>query len=470
VAAEYFDVVVIGGGAAGCVLAGRLSENEDRSVCLVEAGPDYGAYDELRWPADMLNGCELAFSHSWEPSDPEDRSQLRARILGGCSAHNACAVLPGAPSDYDEWGPGWTAAELEPFLRRAATAIRSRRFSDEEIAPVSRALLEGTRELGYPVLEDASEPRAGAGPFPVNAVGTVRWNAAFAYLDPARARPNLTILADALVDRVRLEGTRATGIVLADGVEIGARVVVVTASSYGSPAILLRSGIGPERDLPVGENLIDHPGVGAGWQASERLQVETRRFAQDHPVFMGGITFKARSRECPEDLWDLHVFPATEPGKDELGHPTGRYELSAAVFAMKPHSRGRVTLADADPRIPPIIEHGFLTDPRDLPVLLDGLELLRSLASSEAMCPYNEGEIRPGPGADPEAYIRSAVRGYFHPVGTCALGSVVDERGRVFGFENLYVGDASLMPTIPRANTHLSTLAVAEKIAAVLDG
>jgi choline dehydrogenase len=463
-----FDAVVAGGGSAGCVVAARLSENPDCAVCLIEAGPDYGPYQEGRWPADILNGCELAFSHSWERDDPDDRSQLRARILGGCSAHNACAVLPGAPSDYDEWGPGWTAAELEPYLTRAAATIRTRRFAEEELAPVSRALLEAAAELGYPILDDASEPRAGAGPFPVNAVGSIRWNAAFAYIDPARGRPNLTILADSLVDRVRLDGQRATGIVLEDGTEIAASTVVVTASSYGSPAILLRSGIGPQSGLPVGESLVDHPGVGAGWEATARLQSETARFAEDHPVFMGGITFKARSRACAEDLWDLHVFPATEPGKDDLGHPTGTYELSAAVFALKPHSRGHVTLADQDPHTPPIVEHGFLSDARDVPVMLDGFELLRRLASSEAMSPYTAGEVRPGLNADPEAYLRESVRGYFHPVGTCALGSVVDDTGRVFGYENLYVADASVMPTIPRANTHLSTLGVAEKIAAGL--
>jgi choline dehydrogenase len=463
-----FDVVVAGGGSAGCVVAGRLSENRDCSVCLVEAGPDYGPYADGGWPADMLDGRELAFSHSWETSDPDDRSQLRARILGGCSAHNACAVLPGASTDYDEWGPGWTARELEPFLARAAETIRTRRFAHDEIAPLSHALLAAAPEFGYAVLEDASEDRPGAGPFPVNAVGTVRWNAAFAYIDPVRSQPNLTIVADALVDRVELDGERAAGVLLADGTEIAARTVVITSGSYGSPAILLRSGIGQERGLPVGENLIDHPGVGVGWAPSERLHADTARFAENHAVFMGGIIFKGRSRFCPEQLWDLHVFPATDPGRDELGHPTGSYELSAAVFGMKPGSRGRVALAGPDPGTPPVIEHGFLSDPADLEVLVDGLSLLRRLAASEAMSAYAESEVRPGLDADPEEYIRRSVRGYFHPVGTCALGSVVDAAGAVLGLENLHVADASIMPTIPRANTNLSTLAVAEKIAAGL--
>ncbi len=462
---KEFDVVVAGGGSAGCVVAARLSENPDCSVCLLEAGPDYGPYDGGGWPADILNACELAFSHSWERSDPDDRSQLRARILGGCSSHNACAVLPGAHSDYDEWGPGWTADELQPYLDRATETVRTRRFAAEELAPLSRAVLDSADELGVPRLEDATENSAGVGPFPVNAVGATRWNAAFAYLDPARPRTNLTILGQALVDRVRLDGERATGVVLADGSEIGARRVVITASSYGSPAILLRSGID---DLPVGENLIDQPGTGVGWATTERLQEETREHARRHPLFMAQVVVKARSSQCPEDVWDIHLFPATDPGKDELGHPTGRYELSSAVFALKPRSRGHVRLAGRDPRLPPVIEHGFLADLADLEVLVDGLVLLRRLGSSESLSHFTAGEVRPGPDVDPEAYVRETVRGYFHPVGTCALGAVVDGGGAVLGYENLYVADASVMPTIPRSNTNLSTLGVAEKIAAGL--
>src|SRR6266545_1517143 len=181
-----FDVVILGGGTAGCVLAARLSENPDRSVCLVEAGPDYGPYADERWPEDIVDGRQLAFSHSWE-TDREDRSQLRAKILGGCSAHNACVVLEGAPADYDEWGPGWSYAELEPHLRRAEREFRTRRAADDEISPWHRAFLEASGGDGFVN--------------PLNAVGPVRWNAAFAYLDPARERPNLTIFADTLADR-----------------------------------------------------------------------------------------------------------------------------------------------------------------------------------------------------------------------------------------------------------------------------
>jgi choline dehydrogenase len=466
-----FDVVVAGGGSAGCVVAARLSEDPGCSVCLVEAGPDYGRYAEGHWPADLLNATELAFSHSWERHDPADRSQLRARVLGGCSAHNACAMLPGAPADYDAWGHDWDAASLEPFLRSADRAMGTRRFSPDELAPVSRAVLAAAEELGLDVLADASQAGPGAGPFPVNAAGSVRWNAAFAYLDPARERSNLTILSEALADRVVVEQDRAVGLVAKRAgreEELRAGRVVLTCGAYGSPAVLLRSGIGPERGLPVGENLSDHPGIGVGWLATERLQAETARHAGEQPLFMAQVVVKGRSSRCADDIWDLHVFPATEPAKDELGHPTGSFELSAAVFAMAPCSRGSVRLGGPDPETPPVVEHGFLSDPADAAVLVDGLELVRRLGETRALRDYAAKETRPGSETDLERYVHESVRGYFHPAGTCALGSVVGEDGAVLGLDGLYVADASVIPAVPRANTNLTTLAVAERIAAGL--
>src|SRR5438105_691970 len=245
-ARERFDVLILGGGAAGCALAGRLSENPDRTVCLVEAGPDYGHLSEGRWPADILDPRWLALeSHLWERADEEDRSQARARVLGGRSVHNACVILEGAPADY-EWGAGWSYESFAPYLKRAAETLQTHVLPDDELTPWHRAF----RQAGG---DDSIV-------HPVNIVDGVRWHSGFAYVDPARGRGNLTILADTLVDRVLLEDGRAVG-ALADGRELQAAVVVVSASAYGSPAILLRSGIGPEGDvaqLPVGEGLVDH--------------------------------------------------------------------------------------------------------------------------------------------------------------------------------------------------------------------
>ena len=440
-----YDVVIAGGGTAGCVLAARLSEDPQRTVCLVEAGPDYGSYAEGRWPADILDGRWLALdSHCWERDDEEDRSQLRARILGGCSAHNACVILRGAPADYDEWGPGWTAAELTPYLDRAERALATRRLDSEELPPWHAAFADATGEdvIVHPV----NMTREG-----------VRWHAGFAYVDPARARENLTILADALVDRVLLDGERAIGVATTNG-ELRAATVIVTSGAYGSPAILLRSGIGGDGELPVGENLCDHVGTGMAWEPTDELRADWDAWERERPLSMAAITIPLRSRSCSPGVCDLFTFPATDPG----------YEISAAVFAMKPRSRGRVTLTSPDPHAPLHIEHGFLADDTDTEVLVEGFERLRSLGKSEPLVRYARAELRPGEGVDAETHVRATARGFFHPTGTCSLGKVVDVRARVFGYDNLLVADASIMPTIPRANTNLTTAGIAERVAELI--
>ena len=312
-AESSFDVLVLGGGAAGCVLAARLSEDPRRRVCLVEAGPDYGRYADGRWPASLLDarvdgaltalGGGPAESHDW---GFPGISASRARVIGGCSSHNGCEALWGSPADYDAWADltgdrSWSYAGLAPYLRRATEALRVRPSVLGELSPIRRTIIDSGTEAGLPFLSDLNAPDAlvGVGLIPVNAVGSVRWGAAFAYLDPARGRPNLTILADTLVDRVVVRNGRAEGaIVVVNGraATLSAPLVVLAAGAFGSPAILQRSGIGDAGLLRnVGIPVVaDIPAVGR-----QPLRPSVR---PDELDCVGGR--RARGRRAPRAVGD----------------------------------------------------------------------------------------------------------------------------------------------------------------------
>jgi len=492
------DVLVLGAGSAGCVLASRLSEDRGRSVCLVEAGPDYGPYEVGRWPADLVFANELATSHDWGFAG--GWPSWRAKVVGGCSSHNGCFVAWPPPADLDAWAAagneGWSYEALEPYRRRAHETLRVRPSRLEDLEPFMRAGLDAATEIGLPLLDHFDDPDAveGASAIPVNAVEDVRWSAAFAYLDPARERPNLTIVQDALVDRLHLEGDRAAGALVRigdDEIEIRARLVVLAAGAYGSPAILLRSGIGPgdelerlrldiRQDVPgVGRNLTDHPRVEVVHRPTRELLDRTRHHLAGRPG-RAQTLIKIRSGSCPPDTWDLHVMiRVREPISDhrDRGDPVDPLAY-LYVHAMKPESRGSVRLRSKDPEVLPIVDHGFLTDTggHDAETLRDGIGFARRLAETRAMSELLDGEIDPGLVSEAELreYIERSVGGYWHPVGTCRMGpaddvdAVVDAGGRLRGFENVHVADASIMPTIPRANTQLPVIAIAERMSDLL--
>ena len=352
-------------------------------------------------------------------------------MLGGCSAHNACLLVQPPASDYDK--------ELEPFFRRALDTIAPTPFffTPEEYSPWFAGVADACETHGREVTNG-----------PYNIRDGVRWNAAFAYLDPARARSNLTIRADTLVDRILFEGSRAVG-VSAGGEVVGADLVVLAAGACGSPAILLRSGVGPEMELDalgvvlvapldgVGANLQDHTTVKLVFEPTDELRTATRQRA---PVpFSNGLI------KTP----DLHLLPITARTGDGA-HLT--------VALLRPESRGRVRLRSTDPAVPPEIDHRLLSAPADRAALQAGLDLALELADDL------QALGRPVTLSHDER-IDTTLGIYFHPVGTCA---VVDDDFLVPGFENLYVCDASVLETIPRANTHLITLALAEKLGSEL--
>ena len=440
--ASRFDVLVLGGGTAGCVLAGRLSENPDCAVCLVEAGPDYGHFSNGAWPTKVVDALWRPFSHPWA-SDRADRSAFRSRILGGCSTQNGCVMLEGSRHDYDEWGDGWTYDEFLPYLRRARETFRTRPPVEEMLSPWHRAFVE----VGG----------AASILLSVNEVDGVRWNAAFAYIDPARSRPNLTIVANTLVERILFDRQRARGALTSAGA-LHADTVVVASGAYGTPGILLRSGISPETGLPAGERLRDHSGVGFRLEATERLQSEMRTFAAKRPRFIEQVALRLQSSTSPDDHWDIFVFPWLESD----------LSISAAVVAYKPRSTGAVRLSGPDAETPLAIDNGFLSDPRDAEVLAEGIEMFRELLATAPIKCYATREKIPGAHIRSGLYARAGVRSFLHPVGTCPIGSVVGPDGAVLGYDALFVADASIMPTIPRANPHLTIAGIAERIAELI--
>jgi choline dehydrogenase len=531
VAATY-DYIIVGAGTAGCLLANRLSADRDVRVLLLEAG----GKDNYHWihiPVGYLYlmgnpRTDWGFTTAPEPGlNGRSLAYPRGRVLGGCSSINGMIYMRGQARDYELWrqmgNPGWAWDDLLPYFKKhqdqwamdpdAFEGAHARggewRIERPRIRwEILDAFRDAAAEAGIPKVEDFNAGNnEGCGYFHVNQKTGIRWNTAKGFLRPVRHRHNLSILTDAMVETLLLDGKRVTGVRMRQNGRSrtlsAAREVVLCAGAIGSPQIMQLSGVGPgavlhEVGIPVrhelkgvGANLQDHLQIRCAYRVrnvrtmNERFQSLAQRagFAVQYlltrrgpmtmaPSQLGAFIKSDPSRDTP-DL-QYHVQPLSLP---KFGEPLDPFPaFTASVANVRPTSRGSVRIKSPDPEAHPEIKPNYLSTPEDRQVAAASIRVTRHIISMPALAKYHPEEFRPGAEIDGEEALAKAAGDIsttiFHPVATCRMGNddmaVVDHRLKARGLSGLRIADASIMPAITSGNTNAPTLMIAEKAAAMI--